>query len=388
MPRIGAVQNSLYPRCPNRRKFLKTSVLGAMGGVLGMAGKRLVAEPSSLTPVALTSGIDRRENILRGLELMKREILSAAHGKRILLKPNMVYFNGAWGGSVELSSSHVEQLEIVADWFRHLGFRDLVVAESTPNGMTLDGFESMGYTNLATRLPVTFKDMNQQGHTVFDINGTSSSVRVANLILDDSYFRVSLAKLKTHNNAVATFSGKNIIMSSPVIDTQIVSGPEGRNDKQRMHGATNQHLHDNLFLLAYNGIRPDLAVIDGYEGMEGKGPIWGTAVPSHVSVVSTDWLACDRVCCELIQVEQELQSRGLTPELPAYLRYCAQAGMGTFALEEIELRGDSLEGLCQQYELHADVADMIGMDPDAPIYRGAAAVAARVNGRVSPPLGM
>lgn len=333
------------------------------------SGIRLGAEPGGLSPVALTSGVDRRENLLKALELMKREILAEAYGKRILLKPNMVNFDGAWDGNAALSSSHVEQLEIVIEWFRHIGFRDIVVAESTPNGMTLDGFETLGYTDLARRHPVVFKDLNQEGYKQLNIHGDSRTVRVSRLILDPSYYRVSLAKLKTHNNVMLTFSGKNIFMGSPVIDVKSFKGQGGRSDKSRMHGNSNQDLHDNLFLLAYNGVRPDLAVIDGMEGMEGRGPIWGTGVDSHVAVVSTDWLACDRVCCELVGVEEQLRKLGLEPELPAYLRYCAQAGMGAFALENIELRGAPLNGLTRTYRLHSEVADMIGMDPTAPIYR-------------------
>lgn len=352
----------------NRRDFFRLSGLGLLGTGLGPR-LSLGFRTAGLSPVAVTSGTDRRQNLLRALELVKREILREAHGKRLLLKPNMVNFDGAWGGNAELSSSHVEQLEIVIDWFRHLGFRDITVAESTPNGMTLDGFETLGYTELARRYPVVLKDFNTEGYREVNINGNAPDVRISRLILDDTYYRVSLAKLKTHNNVALTFSGKNIFMGSPVIDVKSFRKQGGRSDKGRMHGLTNQDLHDNLFLLAYNGVRPDLAVIDGFEGMEGEGPIWGTGVASRVAVVSTDWLACDRVCCELVGVETELQSMGLTPELPAYLRYCEQAGMGAFSLDRIEQRGDGLDGLCRRYQLHPEVAGMIGMDPDAPVFR-------------------
>jgi uncharacterized protein (DUF362 family) len=366
-----------------RREFLQMGTYGLLGACFGTV-KALGNPGQQLSPVALTSGPDRRENLLRSLELIKREVLREAYGRKILLKPNMVNFNGAWGGNASLSSSHVEQLEIVVDWFRHLGFRDIVVAESTPNGMTLEGFETLGYTNLARSHPVRFRDLNQEGYTTLDIHGNNDTVRVSRLITDPAYYRVSLGKLKTHNNVMLTFSGKNIFMGSPLIDVKSFKGQGGRSDKGRMHGDSNQDLHDNLFLLAYNGIKPDLAVIDGFEGMQGRGPIWGTAVDSHVAVASTDWLACDRICCELVEVEQQLQARGLAPEFPAYLRYCAQAGMGAFSLDQIELRGDPLDGLCRPYSLHADVADMIGMDPDAPIYRARPAQA--TGGKPHPPL--
>jgi uncharacterized protein (DUF362 family) len=355
----------------DRRNFLRSGALGLAGSLFG-SQLAYSAPGSSLSPVAVTSGLDRRQNLLRALELMKPEILRAARGRRILLKPNMVYFSGTWGNGadVALSSSHVEQLEIVTDWFRHLGHRDMIVAESTPNGATFDGFERMGYTNLARRHPIVFKDLNQEGYRMVDIAGTAGTVRISSLLLDEAYFVVSLGKLKTHNNVVATFSGKNIFMASPVIDMKSFKNSGGRSDKSRMHGDTNQDLHDNLFKLAHEGIRPHLAIIDGFEGMQGEGPVWGDKVESHAAVVSTDWLAADRVCCELTGIEASLASRGLRPELPAYLRYCAQAGMGAFALEDMELRGDELAPLCTPYQLHDEVAGMIGMDPDAPLFRG------------------
>lgn len=372
-----------YPQM-NRRQFLQLGAYGLLGCSF-VTRNALAAPIEKLSPVALTGGTDRRENILRALELMKREILRDAYGKKILLKPNMVNFNGAWGGNAELSSSHVEQLEIVVDWFRHLGFRDIVVAESTPNGMTLDGFETLGYTTLARQNRVVFKDLNQEGYELLDIHGNAQTVRISRLITDPAYYRISLSKLKTHNNVLLTFSGKNIFMGSPVIDVKSFKQLGGRSDKGRMHGDTNQDLHDNLFLLAHNGIKPDLAVIDGFTGMEGEGPIWGAGVDSQLAVVSTDWLACDRVCCELVEVEKQLQVLGLNPELPAYLQYCAQAGMGAFSLDDIELRGDPLEGLCRTYQLHAEVAGMIGMDPVAPIFRST--VSAASTGMPQPPLG-
>jgi uncharacterized protein (DUF362 family) len=368
----------------DRRNFLRTGGIGLLAGL--MPGRRVFAEEAPKSAVAVASGLDRRQNLLRALELVKREVLRAARGRRILIKPNMVNYSGAWGGNASLSSSHVEQLEIVSDWFRHLGFRDMVVAESTPNGMALEGFETLGYTDLARRQPLVFKDLNQEGYAVLDIHGNAGDVRVSRMLLDPANFVVSLGKLKTHNNAVATFSGKNIFMASPVIDVKHFSGGGGRSDKNRMHGRNNQDLHDNLFLLAHAGVRPHLAVIDGHEGMEGRGPIWGTAVPSHLAVASTDWLAADRVCCDLIGIENQLQAIGLTPELPAYLRYCAQAGMGAFAYEEMELRGDPVADLCRQYELHEEVSKMVGMDPLAPIHRSGPARFNPADRDVAPPL--
>ena len=45
-----------------------------------------------------------------------------------------------------------------------------------------------------------------------------------------------------------------------------------------------------------------VAVIDGYEGMEGNGPSDGTAVPSRIALASTDFFAADRVGLETMGI--------------------------------------------------------------------------------------
>jgi uncharacterized protein (DUF362 family) len=57
-----------------------------------------------------------------------------------------------------------------------------------------------------------------------------------------------------------------------------------------------------MFVLAQH-LHPHLAVIDGYEGMEGNGPVSGTPVSHRVAVVGLDWLAADRVAVELMGID-------------------------------------------------------------------------------------
>ena len=85
-----------------------------------------------------------------------------------------------------------------------------------------------------------------------------------------------------------------------------------------VHGNGFHGLQYNLYALAPK-LRPDLAVIDGYQAMEGNGPVAGTPVEHRVAVASLDWLAADRVAVALMGID--LAKMG-------YLNYCAAAGMG------------------------------------------------------------
>ena len=97
----------------------------------------------------------------------------------------------------------------------------------------------------------------------------------------------------------------------------------------------------NLFLLA-SRLHPHLAVIDGYEGMEGEGPANGTPVNSRVCVASRDWLAADRVGVELM---------GIDFAKVGYLNYCAKAGLGQADLSKIEIVGPALKDHIKPYKL-------------------------------------
>ena len=62
-------------------------------------------------------------------------------------------------------------------------------------------------------------------------------------------------------------------------------------------------------------------VIDGYEGMEGEGPLKGTPVASHIAIASTDFVAADRIGVEAM---------GVNPNWVGYLGYCCDAGLGMY----------------------------------------------------------
>jgi uncharacterized protein (DUF362 family) len=92
-------------------------------------------------------------------------------------------------------------------------------------------------------------------------------------------------------------------------------------------------------------------VIDGFEGMEGEGPLRGTPVASRVAIASTDFVAADRVGVEAM---------GINPDWPGYLRYCCDAGLGQYDLARIDLRGRvEIAAIRKSYKLHPRVDKQI-----------------------------
>ena len=93
-------------------------------------------------------------------------------------------------------------------------------------------------------------------------------------------------------------------------------------------------------------LHPSLSVIDGFEGMEGNGPINGTPVDHRVCVVSTDYLAADTVGATLM---------GIDPADIGYLTYLASAKVGESDLGKMEILGEPVAKLAKKYQLGSSI---------------------------------
>ena len=163
-------------------------------------------------------------------------------------------------------------------------------------------------------------------------------------LLDPDAFVISSAILKTHNTVVATLSVKNMVLGAPL--HQPPKETTRWSDKRRYHVGLRQ-THYNMLLTAQK-LQPHwgVAVLDGFEGMEGSGPVGGTPVPSRVALASTDFIAADRVGVEVM---------GINPAWVGYLVYCSQVGLGQYDLAKIDVRGESPAAVRRSYQMHKDI---------------------------------
>jgi uncharacterized protein (DUF362 family) len=336
----------------NRRAFLKASLAGGLIAgaarwpvVASAAGENRGQAPSR---VALTAGNDRAANTFEGLKAFQREIARAIGNRRVVIKPNNVAID------IQLSATHADCLEGILEFLKSIGKLDgAVIAESAAPGATLEGFANYGYPRLAAKYGVKLLDLDQQPHEVLQVfderDFRPHPVRMSQLLLDRNSFLISAARLKTHDLVVATLSLKNVVFGAPVKDPGFAFGkqcrPGARSDKRTAHGGGIRGINYNLFALAER-LHPHLAVIDGYEGMEGYGPTRGTAVEHRVCVVGSDWLAADRVAVELM---------GIDFAKIGYLNYCARAGLGEGDLAKIEIVGEPVARHVKPYKLAPNI---------------------------------
>jgi uncharacterized protein (DUF362 family) len=318
---------------------------GGMAAEQFSAARASAVEASaSRAKVALVQGGDRRKNVTAALERIDDQIRAGlARKKYVVIKPNNVSFDN------QLASTHADALRGILDYLEPRFRGPVVIAEAAP-GDTLEGFENFKYPQLAAERraqQVSLVDLNREGKyetgTLVDYDLHVVPVRLAARLLDPDAYVISSAMLKTHNTVVATLSVKNMVLGSP-----LHSAPgDGRwNDKRKFHVGIRQ-THLNMVMTAQK-LRPNwgLAVIDGFEGMEGNGPGSGTAVASHLAIASTDFIAADRV---------GIEAMGINPDWVGYLSYCGQAGLGQFDLSKIEIAGASIASVEKKYKLHEDI---------------------------------
>jgi uncharacterized protein (DUF362 family) len=343
----------------SRRNFLKTTVAGGIAITCinpltnsFIPGLRALELPGQ-SSIALMYGNQRADIAFRALQPFSGEIKKAIGRKRVIIKPNNVSIN------IPLASTHAGTIEGVLEFLKSIGkLQNAVIAESAANGPTLEGFSNLGYNSLADKYKVKLIDLDQQPfdliHVFDEKDFRPHPVRMSHMLLDSDSYIISVAKLKTHDRVVATLSLKNIVFGAPIKDLGFTYGPGRKQgakiDKPIVHGSGFRGINYNLFALARQ-LHPHLSVIDGYEGMEGNGPNNGKPVDHKVCVVSTDWLAADRVGIELM---------GIDFARVGYLNFCAEAGLGTADLGKIEIIGEKITDHIKNYQLNDNIeAQMI-----------------------------
>jgi uncharacterized protein (DUF362 family) len=339
----------------SRRNFLRTSVMGGVAATCLKPYDTLThfgKEKQYSASVTITSGDNRADMAFRSLKPFSQEISKAIGNSRVVLKPNNVNID------VQLASTHVDTLEGILEFLKLIGKAgNVAIAESAANGPTLDGFKNFGYYRLVDKYGVKLVDLDQEPYDiiyVFDERDfRPHAVRISHLMLDPGSFIVSVARMKTHDRVFATLSLKNIVFGSPVKDSGFTFSPSSKkgtvSDKPIMHGSGFRGINYNLYSMSHQ-LHPHLAVIDGFEGMEGNGPNDGTPVDHRVCVASLDWLAADRIGIELM---------GIDFANIGYLNFCNLTGRGTADLDKIQIIGESINAHKKSYKLSDNFKDQL-----------------------------
>ena len=243
-----------------------------------------------------------------------RELLPDALPRQIVIKPNLCDIT-SWETGV---TTDPRWLKVLASEIRSIRPDvEIRVVESDAIGAYKsyrscdETFERLGFASAARECGIELFNISRADTIEIRLRGIPIPVRIPQLLLEEMYF-ISIANLKVHPYTRMTGVLKNSLGLLP--DADISS------------------LHPYLPVLIsqlHMLCPPDLCIIDGRIGLEGKGPIMGDPVRMDTLIVGSDAMATDEAASLLM---------GIQPASVSHLREVAK-DLGR-SLGQFEIIGD------------------------------------------------
>ncbi|MDB5308717.1 MAG: hypothetical protein JWO38_2919 [Gemmataceae bacterium] len=254
-------------------------------------------------------------------------------GKRVVLKPNLVEYRRE-----KVINTDPRVVDAVITLCVREGAAEVVVAEGPGHWRNAQFLvKESGLGEVLEKHGVRFVDLNHDEPVRMPNLGRLTgldSLYLARTVVNADVF-ISLPKLKTHHWAGATLSLKNLFGTLPGI----------------CYGWPKNELHwrgipNSIVDIALTHT-PHLAIVDGITGMEGDGPLMGSAKHVGALIMGADLVAVDSTCCRLMK---------LPPERVPTLVLAALKRLGRLNEAEIPQLGEPITALATEFELppHVD----------------------------------
>ena len=248
-------------------------------------------------------------------------------GKRVVLKPNLVEYHRD-----KVINTDPNVVAAVIELCKKEGAKEIIVAEGPGHWRNVEYLvAASGLGDVLRHYNVPFIDLNHDEPVKKPNMGrlTGLDHLFLSRTVESAEVFISLPKLKTHHWAGATLAMKNLFGTLPGI----------------CYGWPKNELHwrgiDNSIVDINLTRTPDLAIVDGIIGMEGDGPLNGTAKPMGALIMGCDMVAVDATCCRLMQLD---------PERIGYLIMGYGKKLGFLREAEIEQLGETIASLAKPFE--------------------------------------
>jgi len=265
------------------------------------------------------------EAIERHFELLGGLAKFVGRGDTVLLKPNFIAPRSRRHATQTDPAIIIETARLLKDFGAKC-----FVGDSPAWGNVFSCVKALKLDEPLKRLSVPVRQLNKAKKCRIGEKGTK--VGISSVALEADVI-INLPKFKTHQQLVATFAVKNMF--------GCVSGKRKALWHFRKGGTFEDYCE---FLMdIYRFLRPALTIIDGVTAMDGRGPIRGRARPLGWIIGGTEPIACETICCKLVNIKLE--------ELPI-VRTARQLGFGCWKPGEIEILGDHFpQDTCTDFEL-------------------------------------
>ncbi len=256
--------------------------------------------------------------------------LGIKKGDAVVIKPNAKNQSPPGYGIV----TDPRVVEAVVSMAFRQGAKRVKIAERAayPTGAydSIAAFEATGIADIAKKWNVDLVDLNSYDSVDLDVPKglVLDWVRVGRSVIEADVV-INVPVLKTHRGTFISVCLKNVGV-----------GCATREEKKRLHRLG----IDEGLVDVYSLVKPKFNLVDALVALEGDGPNLppGKAKPLGLLIAGKDGLAVDAVCAKIM---------GLDPKEVKHLRLAHEQGLGILDLEEIEIKGENLEGVVTEFEL-------------------------------------
>jgi uncharacterized protein (DUF362 family) len=267
-----------------------------------------------LPKVAVVKGDRGLEPVYRALDLI--DYRDALKGwKRALIKINFITTRNWETGA----TTDPMVVEAIINKLHEADIEALVVESDATMTNADKACVASGMKDLCDRVGVRFINLRYEEEKVelkVPNPMTLDTIKVPKIVTESAI--ISAAKLKTHMETGVTLGMKNMFGLLP----------DKFKGKYHMRGM------DKVIIDINSVLRPTLTVIDGFVGMEGKGPVHGNPVKMDTIIAGTDPVATDATATRVM---------GIDPQTIEHIKWGHERGLGE--MYDVEVVGDGVDAV-------------------------------------------
>lgn len=271
-----------------------------------------------LPVVAVVKGERGHAPVFKALDLIDYKSALVGYDK-VLIKVNFIT-NKTWDTG---ATTDPVVVEAIIKKLEELPVKIYVVESDATITNADKAFEVTGMKDMCQRNGVEWLNLRHVKDKVtlpIPDGEALKSITVPRIVTESAV--ISAAKLKTHVDTGVTLGMKNMFGLLP----------EKFKGKYHLKGISKVVVDINTVL------KPALTVIDGFVGMEGKGPIDGTPVKMNLIIAGKDPVATDAAAC---------RAMGFNPHEISHIRRASQKGLGSI---EAQIVGEKIEKVTKQFK--------------------------------------
>jgi uncharacterized protein (DUF362 family) len=269
--------------------------------------------------VAVVKGERGHEPVFKALDLIDYKSTFAGQEK-VLIKVNFIT-DKTWDTGATTDPMVVEA---IIKKLEGLSVKVYVVESDATMTNADKAFEKTGMGEMCKRNGVeclNLRHVKERVKLTVPNGEALNSITVPRLVTEAAV--ISAAKLKTHTSTGVTLGMKNMFGLLP----------DKFKGKYHAWGISKVIVDINTVL------KPAITVIDGFVGMEGKGPVDGTPVPMGIIIAGKDVVATDATACRVM---------GIDPHRIAHIRKAEEKALGT--IDDIQVLGAKIEDVIRPFK--------------------------------------